>query len=164
MIMGLFYFSTTTKIFCSFFDVKQCPPEGNSKLIKELLSLPWRKSGEQPSGEVTSLLDASVLRQLIREYLNSNPPKTVEDVNSRAELKAVSHWRWLEGSEKAEFVPGPHHDPRLKKAADFVLKKWKAELLEEEKKANQHPPSKKKKMDADDDSSSDDIISGDYSY
>ena len=74
---------------------------------------------------MTSLLDAKVLRQLVRVYLTSNPPKTAEDFNYQAELKAVSHWRWLKDGAEAELVPGPHHDQRLKEAADFVLKKWK---------------------------------------
>lgn len=132
--------------------------------MEELSSLPWRKSEELPSGEVTSLLDASVLRHLVRVYLSSNPPKTAEDVNSQAELKAVSHWRWLKDSEEAEFVPGPHHDPRLKKAAASVLEKWEGELREQEKKVKQQPLSKKEKKDADDESSTEDIISGSHSY
>ena len=129
---------------------------------KDLLSLKWTKSKKPPSGEVTSLLDAKVLRQLTREYLSSNPPKTAQDYNFRAELKAVSHWRWLEGSVEAELVPGPHHDERLTKAADFVLKKWKKDLIDWETKVQQ-PASKKEKLDHGCESRSDnDIISGIY--
>ena len=111
-----------------------------------------------------SLFDAKVLRQLVRVYLTSNPPKTAEDFNYQAELKAVSHWRWLKDGAEAELVPGPHHDPRLKEAADFVLKKWKKELKERQTKVQQ-PPSKRGKLDTDhgDQSrSDDDIISGIY--
>jgi len=137
--------------------VKQCPPE-------DLSLLPWTKSEEPPSGEVTSLLDAKVLRQLVRVYLTSNPPKTAQDFNSQAELKAVSHWRWLKDGAEAELVSGPHHDQRLKEAADFVLVQWKKELIEQEKKVQQ-PPSKKEKLDSDREDQSrseDDIISGIY--
>lgn len=114
-----------------------------------------------PIGEVTSLLDAKVLRQLVREYLTSNPPKTAQDFNSRAELKAVSHWRWLESSLEAELVPGPHHDQRLKKAADFVLKNWRKELIDWETKVQQ-PASKKEKLDHGDKSRGENDISGIY--
>lgn len=131
---------------------KQCDPE-------DLLSLEWTVSKKPPIGEVTSLLDAKVLRQLVREYLTSNPPKTAQDFNSRAELKAVSHWRWLESSLEAELVPGPHHDQRLKKAADFVLKKWKKELIDWETKVQQ-PASKKEKLDHEYKSRGENDISG----
>ena len=137
--------------------MKQCPPE-------DLSLLPWTKSEELPSGEVTSLLDAKVLRQLVRVYLTSNPPKTAQDFNFQAELKAVSHWRWLKDDAKVELVPGPHRDQRLKEAADFVLKKWKKELIERETKVQQ-PASKKEKLDTDHEDESrsgDDIISGIY--
>ena len=112
---------------------------------------------------MTSLLDASVLRQLVRLYLCSNSPKTAEDFNYQAELKAVSCWRWLKGNEQAELVPGPHDDPRLKTAAAFVLKKWKEELLKEEEKVKQKHPLERKtkgKMDIDEESSSHDVIRG----
>ena len=110
---------------------------------------------------MTSLLDASVLRQLVRVYLSSNPPKTADDFNFQAELKAVSHWRWLKDSEEAEFVQGPHHDPRLKEAADFVLETWEGELPEQEIILRQQPSlKKKKKMGEGIESSSDDIIRG----
>ena len=111
---------------------------------------------------MTSLLDANVLRQVVRVYLTSNPPKSAEDFNSRAELKAVSHWRWLEDGAEAELVPGPHHDQRLKKAAYLVLEEWEKELDERKTKAQQ-PPSKKEKLDndhKDESRSDDDIISG----
>ena len=136
---------------------KKCLPD-------RLSLLPWTKSKELPSGEVTSLLDAKVLRQLVRVYLTSNPPKTAKDFNYQAELKAVSHWRWLKDGAEAELVPGPHHDQRLKEAANFVLEKWEKELNERQKKVQQ-PPSKKRKLDTDheDESRSDgDIISGIY--
>jgi len=97
-------------------------------------------------------------------YLTSNPPKSAKDFNSQAELKAVSHWRWLKDGAEAELVPGPHHDQRLKEAANFVLKKWKKELMERETKVQQ-PPSKKEKLDTeheDESRSDDDIISGIY--
>ena len=113
---------------------------------------------------MTSLLDAKVLRQLVRVYLTSNPPKTAEDFNYQAELKAVSHWRWLKDGAEAELVPGPHHDQRLKEAANFVLKKWEKERQERQTK-DQQPPSKKGKLDTDheDQSPSDeDIVSGIY--
>jgi len=93
-------------------------------------------------------------------YLTSNPPKTAQEFNSQAELKAVSHWRWLK--DGATFALGPHNDQRLKEAADFVLKKWKEELIERETKVQQ-PPSKKEKLDSnheDESRSDDDIISG----
>lgn len=125
------------------------------KVIKELEALPWTKAKEIAFGEVTSLLDASVLRQVVRKYLKSNPPKNATDVNSQAELKAVSHWRWLKNSERKEFLPGPHDDPRLKKAAQFVFKTWNDELLQEEQ-----PPSKRERMDIGSGSSKADIISG----
>ena len=108
---------------------------------------------------MTSLLDASVLRQVLREYLTSNPPKNAKDVNSQAELKAVSHWRWLKDSENAESVPGPHDDPRLKEAAKFALETWKDKLLKHEE-VKQQPPCKREKMENGDRLSSDDIISG----
>ena len=113
---------------------------------------------------MTSLLDAKVLRQLVRVYLLSNPPKTAQEFNSQAELKAVSHWRWFKDRANAELEPGPHNDQRLKEAADFVLKKWQKELLERETKIQQ-PPSQKKKLDTDHEDetrSDDDIISGIY--
>lgn len=113
---------------------------------------------------MTSLLDAKVLRQLVRVYLTSNPPKTAKDFNYQAELKAVSHWRWLKDGADAELVPGPHHDQRLKKAADFVLKKWERELKDRQTKV-QPPPSKKGKLDTVheyESRSDDDIISGIY--
>ena len=146
--LNLFAFSNTKK---------QCLPE-------RLSLLPRTKSKELPSGEVTSLLDAKVLRQLVRVYLTSNPPKTAKDFNYQAELKAVSHWRWLKDGAEADLVPGPHHDQRLKEAANFVLEKWEKELNERQKKVQQ-PPSKKRKLDTDheDESRSDgDIISGIY--
>jgi len=99
-------------------------------------------------------------------YITSNPPKTAQEFNSQAELKAVSHWRWLKDGANAELVPGPHNDQRLKEAADFVLKKWKEELIEREKQVQQ-PPSKKEKLDTDhkDELRSDDeIISGIHVY
>ena len=117
-----------------------------------------------PSGEVTSLLDANVLRQIVRVYLTSHPPKTAQEFNSQAELKAVSHWRWLKDGAKAELMPGPHLHQRLKEAANFVLKKWTEELIERETKVQQ-PPSKKEKLDTDHDDESrsdDDVISGMY--
>ena len=111
---------------------------------------------------MSSLLDANVLRQLVRVYLTSNPPETAQDFNFQAELKAVSHWRWLKDSAEAKLVPGPHLDQRLKEAADFVLKKWKKELVNRETKVQQ-PPSKKQKLDTEDESrSNNDIILGIY--
>ena len=61
-------------------------------------------------------------------------------------------------------MPGPHHDQRLKEAANFVLKKWEKERKERQTN-DQQPPSKKGKLDNDheDQSRSDeDIISGIY--
>ena len=113
---------------------------------------------------MTSLLDAKVLRQLVRVYLTSNPPKRAKDFNYQAELKAVSRWRWLKDGAEAELVPGPHHDQRLKEAANFVLEKWEKELRERQTK-DQQPPSKKRKSDTvheDESRSDDDIISGIY--
>ena len=78
----------------------------------------------------------------------------------------MSHWRWLKDGAEAELVPGPHHDPRLKEAANFVLKEWKKELKERQTKVQQ-PPSKKGKLDTvheDESRSEDDIISGIHVY
>ena len=110
------------------------------------------------------MLDAKILRRLVRVYLTGKPPKTAADFNYQAELKAVSHWRWLKDGAEEELMPGPHHDPRLKEAADFVLEKWKKELFERETKVKQ-PPSKKEKLETDHEDESrsdDDIISGIY--
>ena len=110
------------------------------------------------------MLDAKILRRLVRVYLTGKPPKTAADFNYQAELKAVSHWRWLKDGAEAELVPGPHKDQRLKEAAKFVLKKWEKELKDRQTK-DQQPPSKKGKFNTvyeDESRSDDDIISGIY--
>ena len=84
-LLFLLKFGSTTELIC--------PPE-------DLRFLPWTKSKELPSGEVTSLFDAKVLRQLVRVYLTCNPAKAAKDFNYQAELKAVSHWRWFNDGAK----------------------------------------------------------------
>ena len=48
----------------------------------------------------------------INVYLDGNDPETPEDFNFQAELKATSHWDWLDDEHRClEIVP--HDDRRV---------------------------------------------------
>ena len=63
----------------------------------------------------------------INVYLAENDPETPEDFNFQAELKAASHWDWLD-DEKRCLELGPHDDRRVKLAAKQTFDKWVEEL------------------------------------
>ena len=66
----------------------------------------------------------------INVYLDENDPETPEDFNFQAELKAASHWDWLDDEHRClEIVP--HDDRRVKLAAKQTFDKWVEELNKE---------------------------------
>ena len=74
-----------------------------------------------------SLMDDSTLVQAVLIYMKDNFPKTPQDFNSHAELKAASHWHWSDDDNRP-LEPGPHDDFRVKSAAKTTLEKWENEL------------------------------------
>jgi len=79
-----------------------------------------------------------MLVHAINVYLNDNYPKTPEDYNFQAELKAASHWDWSD-DEKRCLVLGPHDDRRVKSAAKETFDKWAEELNKEMEQPSQKP-------------------------
>ena len=78
----------------------------------------------------------------INVYLDENDPETPEDFNFQAELKAASHWDWLDDEHRClEIVP--HDDRHVKLAAKQTFDKWVEELNKEREQ-----PSKKSKDDS----------------
>ena len=80
-----------------------------------------------------SLIRFSMLVHAINVYLNDNDPETPKEFNFQAELKAASHWDWLD-DEKRCLVLGPHDDRRVKSAAKQTFDKWVEELNKERAK------------------------------
>ena len=78
----------------------------------------------------------------INVYLDDNDPKTPEDFNFQAELKAASHWDWLDDENRCLEL-GPYDDRRVKLAAEKTFHKWVEELNKEKEQ-----PSKKSKEDS----------------
>ena len=89
-----------------------------------------------------SLISFSMLVHAINVYLNDNYPETPQDFNFQAELKAASHWHWLDDREWCLEL-GPHDDRRVKFAAKQTFEKWVKELNKEREQ-----PSKKSEEDS----------------
>ena len=70
----------------------------------------------------------------INVYLNDNDPETPEDFNFQAELKAASHWDWLD-DETRYLELGPYDDRRVKLAAKQTFDKWVEELDKERERS-----------------------------
>ena len=83
-----------------------------------------------------------MLVHAINVYLNDNYPETPQNFNFQAELKAASHWHWLDDGEWCLEL-GPHDDRRVKFAAKQTFDKWVKELNKEREQ-----PSKKSKEDS----------------
>ena len=82
-----------------------------------------------------------MLVHAINVYLNDNYPESPQNFNFQAELKAASHWHWLDDGEWCLEL-GPHDDRRVKFAAKQTFDKWVKELNKEREQ-----PSKKSKED-----------------
>ena len=100
------------------------------KTIDELSSLTWVEAEPFRCQGGMSLIRFSMLVHAINVYLNDNYPETPEDYNFQVELKAASHWHWLD-DEKRCLVLGPHDDRRVKSAAKQTFDKWVEELDKE---------------------------------
>ena len=94
-----------------------------------------------------------MLVRAINVYLDENDPETPEDCNFQAELKAASHWHWLNDGKRCLEL-GPYDDRRVKFAAKQTFDKWVEELNKEREQ-----PSKKSKEDSDS-SDEDEVVSG----
>ena len=80
-------------------------------------------------------MNFNVVVHAVLQYMSNNPPRTPEDYNFQAELKAASYWRWLDeeefkDAEQVQFVDGPHENSRVLKAVRATLKTWVSELAE----------------------------------
>ena len=63
----------------------------------------------------------------ISVYLDDNDPETPKEFNFQAELKAASHWDWLDDETRCLEL-GPYDDRRVKYAAKQTFDKWVEEL------------------------------------
>ena len=121
--------------FCVFFFIiyqNQCQdPENLSDILKRNLDWAPSKGKRASASEGTSQLNLSSLREAVRVYIREHRPKTPEDVNNLAALRAASYWCW---GRPTKLVPGPHDDPRIKEAAEFALKNCWPKELEDKKK------------------------------
>ena len=110
--------------------------------MSELRSLKWVKTSRFECQRGVSLIGFSMLVYTINVYLDENDPETPEDFNFQAELKAASHWDWLDDEHRClEIVP--HDDRRVKLAAKQTFDKWVEELNKEREQ-----PSKESKDDS----------------
>lgn len=75
-------------------------------------------------------MNVNFLARAVSMYLNDNSPVTPEEYNFQAELKAASHWRFLNENEQIKFVSGPYDYEQVKVAAAFALRRWIEELSE----------------------------------
>ena len=79
-----------------------------------------------------------MLVHAINVYLNDNYPESPQNFNFQAELKAASHWHWLDDGEWCVEL-GPHDDRRVKFAAKQTFDKWAEELNKEREQPSQKP-------------------------
>ena len=78
----------------------------------------WRivSDGPEPSGN-----------QAVIVYMKDHYPTTPEELNFHAELKATSHWHWLEDNEDSSALKKVADDCRLKIAVRETMKTWEEE-------------------------------------
>lgn len=107
-------------------------------IIDQLSSLPWVKSEPFRCQGGMSLISFSMLVHAINVYLNDNYPESPQNFNFQAELKAASHWHWLDDGEWCLEL-GPHDDRRVKFAAKQTFDKWAEELNKEREQPSQKP-------------------------
>ncbi|CAH3016167.1 unnamed protein product [Porites evermanni] len=92
--------------------------EEKRELISELRrSLKWVKTSPFECQRGVLLISFSMLVYAINVYLDDNDPKTPEDFNFQAEIKAASHWDWLDDENRCLEL-GPYDDRRVKLAAE----------------------------------------------
>ena len=77
----------------------------------------------------------------INVYLDDNDPESPEDFNFQAELKAASHWDWLDDETRCLEL-GPYDDRRVKSAAEQTFHKWVEELDKERERRSFKKPKK----------------------
>ena len=99
-------------------------------------------------------MELSPLVQAVIVYMKDNYPTTPKELNFHAELKAASHWHWLEDNEDSSALKEVPDNCRLKIAVRETLKTW-----EEEEKGLQAKPQSTNNSDSSD-SSVDEELSG----
>ena len=97
-------------------------------------SLEWVETSPFECQGGVSLISFSMLVYAINVYLNDNDPETPEDFNFQAELKAASHWDWLDDETRCLEL-GPYDDRRVKLAAKQTFDKWVEELDKERERS-----------------------------
>ena len=80
--------------------------------------------------------------------MDDNDPETPKDFNFQAELKAASHWDWLDDKTRCLEL-GPYDDPRVKFAAEQTFDKWVEELDKERKRSFKKPKKESGSSDED---------------
>ncbi|XP_022810607.1 uncharacterized protein LOC111347645 isoform X2 [Stylophora pistillata] len=108
-------------------DIRNIASSLNETLLK---SLPWKPSKMPICKRGVPIMNVNFLARAVSMYLKDNSPVTPEEYNFQAELKAASHWRFLNENEQIKFVSGPYDYEQVKVAAAFALRRWIEELSE----------------------------------